>query len=222
MTGRSFRIFLWGVAALAIPTKLVAQDGCGPTRVEIEAEVCTPFGEEFTATIWLRAPAAPVVGGQFFIEYSFTNFEMIGFSVGDEPFTSLLLFNTPMPGFVQLAPASISLPASTDTVMARLTFLVIHDAGDPYLRFHLGAILRNRLSREGGAEIIPVLDTPVAASTDLHDFADLQNCFSGDGGPAHPDCRCELDRDRDRDVDSHDWRMIQSGLTGPAELECRR
>lgn len=199
----------------------VAGQTCGPTRVELAAEICTPFGEILTAEIWLRDPNLPVVGGQFNVEYSFTNYILIGFEAGEEPISSLLYFDEPSPGFIRIAVGALFGAAESEIILAKLTFYVLDDAGKPFVRFHLGGPPRNLLSAQGGSEIVPILRNSTVNDQTLHDFADFQNCFSGDGAAAPTDCACVFDMDHDSDIDEIDWRLMDEGVIGPSGMSCQ-
>lgn len=219
MSDRRKCVFSAFVAVFGLSAQLLGQH-CGPTRVELNAEVCTPFGEVLEAEIWLRDPNLPVVGGQFNIEYSFTNYILIGFEAGEEPISSLLYFDEPAPGFIRIAVGALFGAAENEIILAKLTFYVLDDAGKPFVRFHLGGPPRNLLSAQGGTEIVPMLRNSTVNNQTLHDFADFQNCFTGQETPAPTDCACVFDLDGDTDVDEFDWRLLDEGVIGPSGMNC--
>ena len=55
---------------------------------------------------------------------------------------------------------------------------------------------------------------------DLSDFADFQNCFTGDGAVASASCKCTSDLDGDGDVDVSDLQVAVSLLDGPNKWSC--
>jgi len=217
----AFRVY--AVACFALVSAGVSAQTCGPSRIEVEADVCTPFGEEFTAEIVLRDPNLPIVGAAFIVEYSATTFKYRGFDFGDPPMDGIH-FLTLSPGRIQ-ASVNIRLgsdPATTDTVMLRLRFEVINEGGSPYIRFSFDPTgnFRNLLVISGGEAQIPILIGKESHGVDLHDYADFQMCFRGPDRAAHLDCRCAFDHDLDGDVDFEDWEAMQGELDSPLPVEC--
>lgn len=206
-------------AAMApFPAKAIE---CGPTVVELEADLCTPYLEPLTVTIRMLDPTLPIVGGQFFLEYSFTNYDLLWAEAGDDPITALVFMDEPEPGLIRILVGSFLSQATSDTVMARLGFEVVDDTGKPFIRFHPGGEPRNLLAVEGGGELNPIFVNPDNPNeVDLHDFADFQNCFSGNGTPAATDCQCVFDTDDDQDVDYVDWNATRAKITGLTASLC--
>ena len=211
------------IALLVFGVKVSAE--CGPTTVEMitDATDCLEIGQDVSLELWLLNADHLVLGGQFFIEYNPTVFQVEAVEAGDDPFTSVLFVNTSVPGRIvySVVVFPFSNPGtSADTVMGRIRFQVIGEGGEGYFRFRLNdpPTPTQLVTLSGG--LVPRQVVGGDESKDLRDFADLQLCFSEGADAAREECSCQYDFNSNDLVDYFDYRVLSQGWTGPADNVC--
>lgn len=198
---------------------------CGPTTVELiaDAGVCLEIGQDVSLDLWMLNADHLVLGGQFFIEYNPTVFQVEAVEAGDAPFTSVLFVDVSVPGRITYSVVvfPFSNPGtSADTVMGRIRFQVIGDGGEGYVRFRLNdpPTPTQLVTLSGG--LVPRQIVGGDEGRDLRDFADLQLCFSEGADAAREECRCQYDFNSNDLVDYFDYRVLTQGWAGPADNVC--
>ncbi len=218
---------VWGLAwasgaiLLAHPQGVAGE--CIPDTLTIELSNCLEVGSELVAPIALSNASERIVGGQFFIEYSTSTFELISVTPGEDPFTQQIHFEEPGPGLIDYAVIAFLDGTMEDTVMAVMTFLVIGDEGGaPFIRFRPHEPSTTMLAGKGGAVPPHTVDAGEVEDVDLTDVAVFQNCFGGAGVEMQPACTCPFDFDEDLDVDLGDYEALHAILEGPISWYCEK
>ena len=195
---------------------------CGPATLSIEREGCAPEDGQLTATVVLRNAAEPIRGGQFFLAYNPSLFEVDAVRAGDAPFTLLVFSDLSVAGLVGCAVVvnPITHPGTSENrVMARIILRALNGADEPQLWFRPQAVAATTLvTADGGLR--PYTVDGVAARADLSDFAAFQGCYGGSDTPVPVACRCRFDLDDDEDVDTTDFRLFRWSFTGPPRGIC--
>jgi hypothetical protein len=204
----------------------VAHGQCGPATLRIQTPDCAEVGAQLQAEIQLVDSELAIIGGQFFLSYNPAILSVVSVTPGDEPFNLPLFLDLQPPGEIDYAIGIFPLNGpgtSEDTVMARILFNVIGNAGEPYIRFRPhDPPTPNTLLAHGGGGLIPhMVNATLGGSTgfDLQDFRDFQRCFRYRFS-ATGECQCFWDVDGDADVDLVDYTIFLSNLSGPEPGIC--
>jgi hypothetical protein len=178
-----------------------------------------------------------VAGGQFLLEYSASNLEVVSLGTGDFPFVLPVHFDACIAGMPKcteeppitcchhgrivysIGVPSVQLATSEDRIMGRITFRVIGN-GVPFVRFRRHGFLQNVLTTGSGSPIVPIVVDDSVKWADLHDYADFQNCRNGPATDAFNGCQCAFDANKDRDVDDEDYPVFLNTFLGPDPAKC--
>ena len=193
---------------------------CGPAKLAIEADLCGAVGSQVLVEVRMTDAPVPIAGTQFFLEYSSATLNATSVGPADWPFVTFAA-DISVPG--RITHASIVFggsPTSEDTVIGRITFEVISELGERFIRFEQGHQPPTRLVIEGGTEILPLMVDLELTQADLRGFARLQNCFEINSEGLTGDCRCTFDKNGDDDIGLDDFRAFWARFAGPMLANC--
>jgi hypothetical protein len=202
---------------------------------------CAEVGEEFVLEIWITMVPTPIVGVQFFLEYSDQTLELVAVEQPDPP-SPFSLF-PPEHGYcvqdmlectrelkkneipcciknerIDLA-AIVFVGTRLNHQLAKLRFRVLSMEADSFLRFRKEHDPPMLMTTSTGFAIAPIAADLESGGVSLRDFADFQNCFSGTEA-ALSGCRCSLDFTGDDLVDLADFLSFLPAFTGPTTSLC--
>ena len=192
-------------------------DLCVPDTVVLEMDTCLVLDEVRVVDVVLRNASDFIIAGQFYFAFSTDTFVLLDTEVGDSPFVTPFVDTEPEPGLIDFTVAASPASPGTDqdTVMVRLTLLVIDDEGTPFVRFRSHHPPNTLVTPDGGSIHPHMVDAGADGRVDLGTLADFQNCVSGEGVAATSVCTCAFDTDGDSDVDLMDYQALHGALNGP-------
>lgn len=212
---------IWAIGLGAAVVHTSAEAECGPATLTIHTDACTQLGRHLQATIELTDADSPIVGGQFLLEYNAGRLNILSVRAGDAPFIEIRKADVSTPGLIDygvVVDPDGGTPTADDAVMARLTFEVLDDMGEPFIRFRESVPATVLVTSEGGQ--VPRTVDSDARGVDLLTLAHFQTCYRGDGEAASSQCQCLFDYDLDSDVDTFDFEPVQAALADPFPGAC--